>query len=340
MSLNTIRLDPWGDLTLRIGPDGATDDYIVCPRTLARASPVFERMLYGGFAEREPSTRGAVGEWVVRLPEDNSTTMGLFLSIIHGNYDETLQDLSLDEIYYLTVAVHYYDATKVLRPWAEIWINHVASLVEDVNTPMLRVLWIAWELGSVSLFRIVSRHILLEFDAADFADALSCSSTQTPPGVLEHINSVRENILGSLLQPFRDLVGHLLVEDEKPRWCRHAVWMGSHRCESIILGSLTWCLCKSKLWPLPEAPDIYDSIAGIYTRLQGLIIHDLGVFDKKEDHSICNPSGMINSHLKTALTCLTLPLTRRQVEYMKKQEHILDMKVGSFKPLLIDTSTA
>ncbi|TGO33553.1 hypothetical protein BHYA_0240g00120 [Botrytis hyacinthi] len=340
MSLSTIRLDPWGDLTLRIGPDGATDDYIVCPRTLARASPVFERMLYGGFAEREPSTGAAVGEWIVRLPEDNSITMGLFLSMIHGNYDETLQDLSLDEIYHLTVVVHYYDATKVLRPWAEIWINHVASLVEDVNTPMLRVLWIAWELGSISLFRIVSRHILLEFDAADFEDSLSCSSTQTPPGVLEHIHSVRENVLCSLLQPFKDLISHLLVENEKPRWCRHAVWMGPHRCESIILGSLTWCLCKSKLWPLPEAPDIYESIAAIYTRLSGLIIHDLGQFDKKEDHSICNPSGMINLHMKTALTSLTLPLTRRQIEYMRKQKHILDMKVSYFKPLLSDKSAA
>ncbi|KAH8204659.1 hypothetical protein TruAng_001134 [Truncatella angustata] len=184
MSLRTFRLDPWGDLTLRIGPDGATEDYIVCPRTLARTSPVFERMLYGDFAEADPSTRAAMGEWIVRLPEDKPVTMGLFLSIIHGSYDETLRNLSLDKIYDLTVVVHYYDATKVLRPWVEVWINHIANLVEDINTPMLKVLWIAWELGAIPLFQTVSRYVLLEFDAADFADALSCSSIQTPPGVL------------------------------------------------------------------------------------------------------------------------------------------------------------
>lgn len=184
MSSNSFKLDPWGNLTLRIGPDGTTKDYNVCPRTLARVSPVFERMLYGNFAEAEANATAATHEWIVRLPEDNPVIMGLFLSIAHGIYDEAIRDLSLDQIYDLTVVAHYYDATRVLRPWVEAWITCMTNLAEDVNTPILKILWIAWELGASELFQKTSRYILLEFDATEFHDAIFNSNTQTPPGVL------------------------------------------------------------------------------------------------------------------------------------------------------------
>lgn len=193
MSLSTFRLDPRGDLTLRLGPDGATEDYIVCPRTLARTSPVFERMLYGNFAEGNSSARGAASEWIVRLPEDKPVTMGRFLSIIHGNYDDSLRNLSLDEIYDLTITAHYYDAIQFLRPWVEVWISRIGAVVEKVNTPMLKVLWIAWELGAIALFQTASRYILLEFDAADFEDALSCDGGQPPHNVLGTLQRIHTN---------------------------------------------------------------------------------------------------------------------------------------------------
>ncbi|KAI0146792.1 hypothetical protein BJ166DRAFT_629301 [Pestalotiopsis sp. NC0098] len=258
MSLKTFRLDPWGDLTLRIGPDGEAEDYIVDPRALARASPVFERMLYGDFAEGNQSAGEAIGGWTVRLPDDNPWTMGRFLSTMHGKYDESLGVLSIDEIYDLILVAHYYDAIKLLQPWAGAWLDHVKSLTEDVHAPPLKMLWIAWELGSVPLVHEICRCIVLEFDAADFANALGDANVQTPPGVLEHLKSAREEILFSLLQPLRDLVDQLLVVDESPRWCRHAVWMGPHRCESIILGSLVFSLSRAQLWPLPEIADTSD----------------------------------------------------------------------------------
>ncbi|ETS87290.1 Chitin synthase 1 [Pestalotiopsis fici W106-1] len=186
MSSNIIKLDPWGDLTLRVGPDDATQDFNVCPKTLARISPVFERMLYGNFAEAKANASATGSEWIVRLPEDEPNTMGRFLSIVHGEYDEAMRDLSLDQIYNLTVVTHYYDATRVLRPWAEAWITYMTNLVEDVNTPILKILWVAWELGASKLFQKTSRYILLEFDATEFHDAISNRSTQTPPDILAH----------------------------------------------------------------------------------------------------------------------------------------------------------
>lgn len=184
MSLKTFRLDPWGDLTLRIGPDGEAEDYIVDPRALARASPVFERMLYGDFAEGNQSAGEAVGGWTVRLPDDNPWTMGRFLSTMHGNYDESLGSLSIDEVYDLILVAHYYDAIRLLQPWAGAWLDHVKSLTEDVHAPPLKMLWVAWELGSVPLVHEICRCIVLEFDAADFANALCDANVQTPPGAL------------------------------------------------------------------------------------------------------------------------------------------------------------
>ncbi|OIW30032.1 hypothetical protein CONLIGDRAFT_632143 [Coniochaeta ligniaria NRRL 30616] len=42
-----------GDLRLEVGPERMP--MIVCPKALARASPVFKRILFGGFAESKPA---------------------------------------------------------------------------------------------------------------------------------------------------------------------------------------------------------------------------------------------------------------------------------------------
>ncbi|KAG8407249.1 hypothetical protein J3458_020738 [Metarhizium acridum] len=57
-----------GDLRLKVGsPQQAGDticqsvEFLVCSRALARASPVFDRMLYGAFAEASHNHAGSAG---------------------------------------------------------------------------------------------------------------------------------------------------------------------------------------------------------------------------------------------------------------------------------------
>ncbi|TQN67645.1 hypothetical protein CSHISOI_07845, partial [Colletotrichum shisoi] len=82
-------LDPNGDLFLHVGDEVEEKprSYLVCSKALARASPVFAKMLYGSFAERRrPSPGGAHVDrrWTVDLPEDRQQPLELLLDVAHG----------------------------------------------------------------------------------------------------------------------------------------------------------------------------------------------------------------------------------------------------------------
>lgn len=76
--------DPNGDLRLVIGEQKA--ESVVCSRSLARASPIFNKMLYGAFSESKP----VEGDWHVELPEDDPYALCFLLNIIHGPFRQCL----------------------------------------------------------------------------------------------------------------------------------------------------------------------------------------------------------------------------------------------------------
>lgn len=136
--------DPDGDLQLHIGPEKSA--CVVCSRSLSRASPVFKRMLYGGFAESKP----AHGEWIVALPEDNQEAMFLLLNIVHGHSDAVPMRLPDEKLYHVTVLTDKYNMTKCLHPWAHSWRKHFVK--PDTSAKIARRIWIAWELGIIDIF--------------------------------------------------------------------------------------------------------------------------------------------------------------------------------------------
>lgn len=117
------------------------------------------------------------------------------------------------------------------------------------------------------------------------------------------------------------MVETLIVVDERPRWCRHASYMGPHRCESMILGSITFCLARAGLWPLPEARDVEYSIVDLYAKLTGLVIHDIGETNGKPaaDHSECNPRQYLLDKLRQAMQEIPGPLTKVHTEHLERQ---------------------
>lgn len=137
-----VVFDPDGDLILLVGT--ALKRHRVCSKTLSRSSPVFKKMLYGSFVESKPTDEA---EWIVKLPEDNTAAMAVFLSIIHGTFYATPKTLPLAKLYTLLTLTEKYDATAFLRPWAPGWIDAVKAQTGD---PWL--LGIAWELGHINLF--------------------------------------------------------------------------------------------------------------------------------------------------------------------------------------------
>ncbi|KAI9729548.1 MAG: hypothetical protein M1834_006744 [Cirrosporium novae-zelandiae] len=321
---NVIEFDRRGDVKLRIG--GSADEttskvFIVCSRALARVSPVFDRMLYGGFAESKP--RGATNpdDWVVDLPEDRPGPLALLLHIAHCQVSRVPKVLSIDKLYELTVLTHYYDATQILLPWLDPWVASVHEMVQDADTLMPKFLWITWELGYNELFEATARRMLMEAPASILAPDSPLQSLQMPPDTIERITAIRMQTIQALLDVFRDLVDKLLVADENPRWCRYASFMGPHRCESMILGSMTFCLTRAGLWPLPESADVEDSIVQLHTKLTNLVIHDIGRSSEKGavNHSECNPQPYLVEDIQRIMDEIPDPVTDFHRKHIKEQ---------------------
>ncbi|KAI8417592.1 hypothetical protein FOFC_00147 [Fusarium oxysporum] len=262
MSSENIVFDPRGDVKLCVGQTDPVT-FTACSRALARASPVFERMLFGLFMESKP-TNGE--DWVVELPEDKPTALSIFLRISHGQFDQVARKLSIDDLYDLTVLSNYYDGTHTLEPWVGRWMSLVEDDTKASKVSMAKSLWIAWEFGRKDSFCRIARKMLMESDGSEDPHL------RMQPDIIERISKNRLMTIQALLDVIRRLVNDLLVVDEKPRWCRHAEWMGPHRCESMILGSITFCLARGGLWPLPQAEDVMDSIVGLRRKMTGAVL--------------------------------------------------------------------
>ncbi|KAI1375090.1 hypothetical protein F4677DRAFT_423144 [Hypoxylon crocopeplum] len=323
MSDPPIEFDRRGDLRLNVGPPDTINhnSFLVCSHTLARISPVFDRMLYGSFAEAKPV--GASSEdWVVDLPADDPVSLAIFIRIAHGHFSEVPTILTIDGLYALTTLTHYYDATQVLIPWINTWLTSVEDILRDSNDLMPKFLWITWELGRKAMFRTTARRLLTEAPASLLECYSPSQGLQMPPNIIERIMEIRIQTIQAFLDIFQDIVDKLLVVDENPRWCRHASFMGHHRCESMILGSMTFCLARAGLWPLPEAAEVEESVVELYTKLMNLVIHDIGRPSQKsaEDHSQCNPMRHLMEQIKRVINEIADPVTDAHWRHLEIQE--------------------
>lgn len=174
-------IDPRGDLILVVGGDTAasenptTSRFLVCSRTLARTSPVFAAMLYGGFAESKPSSPPVPGrEWFVRLPGDDCAAMQQLLHLLHGNHDRFTLEPTFDSLYYyldsdagnkyaipqthshheniqlvydFLVAADKYDCEQYVHLWTPRWHLEVCGVTSYPLKAMLMLAWIFYQLG-------------------------------------------------------------------------------------------------------------------------------------------------------------------------------------------------
>lgn len=95
----------------------------------------------------------------------------------------------------------------------------------------------------------------------------------------------------------------------------------------MILGSMTFCLTRASLWPIPEAQEVDYSILGLYEVLSNLVIHDIGQPIRGEvDHKGCNPREYLMDQMKDVLARIPSPLTeedRAQLDAQAKRLHVL-----------------
>ncbi|ORY61013.1 uncharacterized protein BCR38DRAFT_488071 [Pseudomassariella vexata] len=285
-----VTIDSDGDLLLVVGEDSVIEDddrdthkpttFKVCSKALSRASPVFKRLLYGGFAE---SRRSDTMEWVVRLPEDKPNAMQLLLDILHSRFDQVpdREDGStrLQDIADLTVLTDKYGLASCLRPWARDWI---APLVTDfkaredspdlqrnrLGSPMDERLWIMWELGHRVEFERLTRE-LMWFTSLD-ADSYLVDTQSQPPrlvferimepsGACEVITAGRLELITSLLQPFHQWVEYLMTDSPDDRHPDNK--------KDSMLGATIRSFKRHDFWPLPDAAIVTDSASALGKKL-------------------------------------------------------------------------
>lgn len=321
-----ITIDPRGDITLNIGPADSSKEFIVCSRTLARTSPVLERMLYGSFAESKPEPPS---EWTINLPEVNPLPFALLAYISHGEFGSIPKTLTVDELFELINLTHYYDCTPILAPWADRWLNSIHEPASSDELEMYKVLFIAQELGDKRTFEITARRLVLESCLTLERETLQTHLSGHLGTIIDRIDAIRENTIKAMLGLFRDLSSILVVVDEQPRWCRYASYMGPHRCESMILGSVVFCLTRANLWPIPDAAEIDESVMALYRQLTNVVIHDIGQMEKKgNDHGKCNPRGFLLERLQRILADMADPLVEGERGYVVKQRGRLGLVRG------------
>ncbi|KXH28833.1 hypothetical protein CSIM01_03483 [Colletotrichum simmondsii] len=99
-------------------------------------------------SEGESVESKKVNDWIIELPEDGLEEMILMLEIIHGHFDRVPFSLSVRRLHDLLVLCNKYDVLSLLRPWSWHWLSAMRSTLDEPY-----VLWVAWEMGDVLLFR-------------------------------------------------------------------------------------------------------------------------------------------------------------------------------------------
>ncbi|EXF77008.1 hypothetical protein CFIO01_08710 [Colletotrichum fioriniae PJ7] len=99
-------------------------------------------------SEGESAESKRAKDWIIELPEDGLEETILLFEIIHGHFDRVPFSLSVRRLHDLLVLCNKYDVLSLLRPWAWHWLSTMRSNLDEPY-----VLWVAWEMGDVLLFR-------------------------------------------------------------------------------------------------------------------------------------------------------------------------------------------
>ncbi|KAF7448705.1 hypothetical protein PtrM4_099280 [Pyrenophora tritici-repentis] len=111
-----------GDVLLELSKDGAAaGTLLVSSIVLGLASPIFDAMFNGSFAEGQGLS--AASPKKIALPDDDSTAMTLFCKIAHMQTTRLNNTLSFDTLADLAVVCDKYRCTESVRPWLQLWIH-------------------------------------------------------------------------------------------------------------------------------------------------------------------------------------------------------------------------
>ncbi|KXJ85571.1 hypothetical protein Micbo1qcDRAFT_169313 [Microdochium bolleyi] len=260
-------IDPRGDLWLHASGTAAgaaipgnSARFRVCSRALSRSSSVFDKMLFGPFAEGTKS-RDASQEWVVDLPGDSPSGLRPLLEIMHGQFQRMApiagaQRSTIQRLYDVVVVADKYDCIALLRPWAASWTLCYKADLFTAEHELFCLAWIFYQVGYISGYETVVTQLVLTTPPGPADDPRA--SMILPPKLYETVTFLRAKLIASLLDPIRTNVERLIKGGSRSvGLCRERVSKKHKlRCESSMLGELLRSLHESRLWPIPKASDV------------------------------------------------------------------------------------
>ncbi|KAH0438212.1 hypothetical protein CcaCcLH18_03479 [Colletotrichum camelliae] len=345
----TTHLDIHGDLTLKVGGDKIAHEFVVCSRTLGRGSPVFQAMLFSGFAESKP----ADGAWIVQLPDDLPSPMLIVLHIIHGHFEHIPQALEQHELYQLLVVTEKYDMTKILRPWASKWFDPYKKTTSVNGNQSL--LWISWELGHEEVFLRLAKDLMFKIRLGDENELLgnpagdqSIWCRLVSSGLLETISKGRNDIIQQITTLLYTTTGRLYTAP----LCKGKPILQCSVCGTPVIygdhAGLHWCnLCNCRVASTASfrllqslcGNMIFGSVSKLITgiglkkvalletptpRYLGSInklTRDINkmVINPPEEHGACDPLWDLKAEVRKLVNNAAAPVTDQHRQYLQEQ---------------------
>lgn len=115
-----VKIDGRGDLTFVVSEGKNKKGFVVCSRTVARASKPLEAMLFGPFLEARPSDPST--PWIVRLPDDDPAAFKIMLNAIHHtNLDKIPKEIDRILLSKIIMLADKYLMTEYLRRIVGTW---------------------------------------------------------------------------------------------------------------------------------------------------------------------------------------------------------------------------
>lgn len=138
-------LDGLGDLILVVGQEKR--EFMVCSRTLRRASPVFDKLYNNRF-------QGDDGNMRLNLTRIGMIPMHLILLVIHGapmKVQEKMGDPDL--LHDVLVVTHHFEMTKCLAPIALKWLRRTYNKEPTQFRDIAVQMWITHQMGHLNCLK-------------------------------------------------------------------------------------------------------------------------------------------------------------------------------------------
>jgi hypothetical protein len=181
-----IVFHPNWDTTIMVKGESATTEFKVSSSSIANASPIWSKAVYGDSVNSCPPKH----DLIIEL-EDNSKALDILLRIIHYEFIKVPKKPELDELYEVTRLTSKYKCTHLVYPWANKWVDCLSTFVagDKSATDNHKGTWIAWELGAFKLFKRMADSIVSNSMVDSDGDLVNKSGAKfknlaLPPGLL------------------------------------------------------------------------------------------------------------------------------------------------------------